>query len=248
MSEAHQTYGTHRAQAFRRHRQWHRAPARVDQSLPTSDQRNRGRVMPRSRDRATLEAGLKLDVNSLLRRAFIKPGSYGQSGIRWTDRCYDEERAAGVISSDMTNPDDAWFRIQIGSLSQRIMLVARPRHFGGHQWYFRCPRTGRSASVLWMPPGAESFACRQRWGRQVAYQSQFLDAVGRAHLGKDRINRRLCSIGSLDPDEWDFPPKPRWMRWPTYRRAEANFDRYEETLDWGCLEVVAKILGKDWNG
>ena len=189
--------------------------------------------MPRSRDRATLEAGLKLDLNRLVRRGFIKPGSYRQSGIRWTDSYYGDERAAGVITADMANPYDAWFRIQIGSLSQLITLTTRPRHFGGHQWYFRCPRTGRRASVLWMPPGAESFACRQRWGRQVAYQSQFLDAVGRAHLGKARINKRLCSIGSLDPDEWDFPPKPRWMRWPTYHRAEAKFDRYEESVGLG---------------
>ena len=133
----------------------------------------------------------------------------------------------------MANPYDAWLRIQIGGLSQLITLTTRPRHFGGHQWYFRCPRMGRRASVLWMPPGAESFACRQRWGRQVAYQSQFLDAVGRAHLGKARINKRLCSIGSLDPDEWDFPPKPKWMRWSTYHRAEAKFDRYEESVGLG---------------
>jgi hypothetical protein len=37
------------------------------------------------------------------------------------------------------------------------------------------------------------------------------------------------------------------MRWPTYHRAEAKFDRYEEALDWGCIEAAAKILGRDWN-
>jgi hypothetical protein len=201
--------------------------------------------MPRSRDRVTLEAGLKLDLNRLVRCGFIKPDTYRQSSISWTDNHYGDETAAGIIIADMVDPFDAWLRIQIGALSQRVTLTPRPRHFGGHQWYFRCPRTGRRASVLWMPPGAESFACRQRWGRQVAYQSQFLDVVGRAHLGKARINKRLCSIGSFKPNEWDFPPKPKWMRWRTYHRAEQKFDRYEEALDWGCLDAVARIFGRD---
>jgi hypothetical protein len=45
---------------------------------------------------------------------------------------------------------------------------------------------------------------------QVAYQSQFNDATHRAHAGKARIKSRL--IANLDPDEWDLPPKPKWMR------------------------------------
>ena len=94
-----------------------------------------------------------------------------------------------------------------------------------------------------MPPGAESFASRKRWGRQVAYHSQFLSEIDRAHLGKSRINRRLCVAGSFDPSEWEFPPKPKWMRWPTYQRAEEKFDRYEATLDVGTFALVAKFLG-----
>jgi transposase len=34
--------------------------------------------------------------------------------------------------------------------------------------------TRRRSSVLWMPPGARSFACRQTSGRQVGYGSRFL--------------------------------------------------------------------------
>jgi hypothetical protein len=47
-----------------------------------------------------------------------------------------DQRAAGVITADMTNPYDARLRIQIGSLSQLITLTTRPRHFGGHQLLF----------------------------------------------------------------------------------------------------------------
>ena len=90
----------------------------------------------------------------------------------------------------------------------------------------------------------EFFACRQRWGRRVAYSSQFADAVGRAHIGKDRINRRLCRAGKFDPGDWDFPPRPKWMRWATYDRAEKLFDRYEEILDFGTYALVARLMGE----
>src|SRR5262245_38135032 len=97
------------------------------------------------------------------------------------------------------------------------------------------------ASVLWMPPGARSFRCRQGWGRSVAYQSQFFDRDNRAHRGQAKIKARLCRIGGFDPDEWDLPPKPKWMRWRTYQRAVEKFDRYEDGLNDGILELLAKL-------
>jgi hypothetical protein len=51
------------------------------------------------------------------------------------------------------------------------------------------------------------------------------------HRGIARINASLCRIGGFDPDEWDLPRKPKWMRWRTYNRAEEKFDRYEAMLD-----------------
>jgi hypothetical protein len=200
--------------------------------------------MSRSRQRATLEAGLRLDLNKLARRGLIQLGDFKSSGIHWTESYSGELIAAGTVTADMSDTYGGWLRIDIGNLSQRIHLRSRDRNFGGVQWYFVCPRSGSLASVVWMPPGASSFASRKSWGRQVAYQSQFLDAVGRAHQGKDRINRRLCTIGRLDPDEWEFPPKPKWMRWPTYNRLERKFDAYEATLDHGTFALMAKFLAR----
>jgi hypothetical protein len=94
--------------------------------------------------------------------------------------------------------------------------------------------------VLWMPRGAERFCSRQTWKRQVAYASQFLDADNRAHRGKAKIRARL--IGDCDPDEWDLPPKPKWMRWSTYNRLVDRYDAYEDILDRGIAELMAKWL------
>jgi hypothetical protein len=195
--------------------------------------------MPRPRQRACLQDGLRL-----ARRGFIQPGAAtGPVGIRWRNYL-DKEIASAIITADMSGPDEGWFRIQIGRLDQHIDLVSRPRHFGGRQWYFICPSTNRRASVLWNPPGALYFECRQAWGRQVAYASQFSTWVGRAHQGKARIKSRLCSIGGFDPDEWDLPPKPKWMRWHTYNRAVEKFDRHEARLGKGASALLARFLMK----
>jgi hypothetical protein len=79
-----------------------------------------------------------------------------------------------------------------------------------------------------MPSGANRFCSRQAWDRQVAYASQFADSDRRAHLSQAKIKSRL--IGNLDPDEWDLPPKPKWMRWRTYNRYVQKFDAYEDIL------------------
>jgi hypothetical protein len=49
-------------------------------------------------------------------------------------------------------------------------------------------------------------------------------------------------IADLDPDEWDLPPKPKWMRWRTYNRYEERYDRYEGILEDGIAALMAKFL------
>jgi hypothetical protein len=88
-----------------------------------------------------LESGLKLDLNCLARRGCIQPGACKVSGISWTNNYTGEQIASGTITADMSGPEGAhgWFRMQIGSLDQRIHLIARPRHFGGRQWVLHLP-------------------------------------------------------------------------------------------------------------
>lgn len=198
--------------------------------------------MPRPPSRCQLENGIKLDLNRLAQRGFIQPGAAtGPVGIAWNSD-YWGEIATGTLTSDMSGANEGWFRIRIDDdLDQRILLVARPRHFGGRQWYFICPYMNRRVSVLWRPNGAQYFACRQRWGRSVAYASQCCDSDSRAHRGQAKIRGKLCSLGGFDPEQWDFPPKPKGMRWRTYQRLEERFDRYEAILDDGIEELAARF-------
>jgi hypothetical protein len=86
---------------------------------------------------------------------------------------------SALLWADMRGPIEGSFLIQLGKLDQRLILLRRPRHFGGGQWYFMCPVMNRRCSVIWKPPGASQFWSRQAYGRQVAYQSQFLSPTDR---------------------------------------------------------------------
>ena len=196
--------------------------------------------MPRPLQRVRLESGLKLNLNRLVRRGSIKPGAItGPVGIAWTDNT--GQQVSGYVTADMSGEEAGCLNIRLGQLDQCIYLVARRRHFGGRQWFFKCPHLHSLATVLWMPPGAHSFACRQRWGRKVAYASQFMDPIARGHRGAAKIKSRLCSVGGFDPDEWELPPKPKWMRWGTYNRMVEKFDRYDAMVEEGLLEAIMRL-------
>jgi hypothetical protein len=72
---------------------------------------------------------------------------------------------------------------------------------------------------------------------------------------KAKLKSRL--IGNLKPDEWDLPPKPKWMRWRTYNRFVDPYEAYEDILDRGlvprgddsfrheCDIIERAVAGKD---
>jgi hypothetical protein len=197
--------------------------------------------MSRSRERACLQSGLKLDINQLARNRLVRRGEcFGPVQFKWMHP-HEGEIARGSVTSDLRSATVGWLRIRLRSSEQNIQLGARSRHYGGYQWYFVCPVTGGFASVLWKLDGTNRFCSRKAWGRQVAYQSQFNTPIDRAHAGLARVKSRL--IENLDPDEWELPPKPKWMRWATYDALVEKFDGYEGVLDAGLMSVVMKLGG-----
>jgi hypothetical protein len=193
--------------------------------------------MPRPTSRARLEYGLKLDINRAFRDGLLTPGSKTQTRIYW-------QGCEWIITANLTGTERGYTRIQIGELDGWVELAARPRHFGGRQWFFVCPHLNQRCSVLWMPPGARSFGCRQAWGPQVAYVSQCVGRDDRAHRGQAKIRSRLCRAGGFNPDEWELPPKPKWMRWRTYNRTVERFERYESMLDQDLVARRGRLLAK----
>ena len=99
--------------------------------------------------------------------------------------------------------------------------------FGGLQWWFHCPITGRRCRKLFLPNGARTFACRQAYG--LHYRSQAEGAVERARRRIRRVSRRLGGDGGGLTD--DLPQKPKWMRRATYEALLEKAWSAEEVID-----------------
>jgi hypothetical protein len=117
--------------------------------------------MTRARERVSLDSGLKLDLNRLIRNGTVKPGALVRSVTAWNWVANGEAIARGLIEADLAPGHDPSFSVRLlGEAAQRIELIAEPRHFGGVQWSFLCPVKRWTCSVLWRPPGARFFASR----------------------------------------------------------------------------------------
>src|SRR5262249_56137238 len=54
-------------------------------------------------------------------------------------------------------------------------------------------------------------------------------------------------IGELEPDDWDLPPKPKWMRWHTYNRYMERPARRPSLLVPARLSAVLCIATRHSN-
>lgn len=162
--------------------------------------------------RARLDYGRRLDLNRLIRDRRIDPSL----------------------------PGGLWIAAKDGR--QVIEVTSRPRHFGGCQWYFVCPDTGRLASVLWMPPGARHYASRHAWAGRAAYSSQFEAPADRAHRAQRKIKTRLVGYLDEEVDDAGMPSKPKWMRWRTYNRMVERFDICDAVTHCEARSTLGRAL------
>jgi len=196
--------------------------------------------MARPRKRVCLQDGLRLYLNELIRSRMVIPGEKTTGPIVWQSVGKPGRVAWGLINADLRDRTCPRIRILMPSMVQTIDLVAEERNLGGVQWYFRCPVRGTRASILWKLPGAERFCSRQSLDGQAAYHSQFVGEGRRAQIGKRRIRSRLGGDGNGPCDWYLPPPKPKWMRWPTYWR---HIDKYHE-YDGTVLNALARLSAK----
>jgi|SRR5580704_1433066 hypothetical protein len=121
---------------------------------------------------------LTLDIDQMVRRRILQPGSRTRGTMSWND---EHGRVLSSISyqADVTNPSDSWLRLIFSTpdvrtgqprlVDQRIPLTMTHPYLGGERWWFvdgGC-RVGR----LHLPPGGDRFRCRRAYG--LVYQSQY---------------------------------------------------------------------------
>lgn len=119
----------------------------------------------------------------------------------------------------------------------RVRLETTQQHFGGVRWWFRCPRTGRRAVCLRLPLGGHQFLSRHAY--RLGYASQREDRKGRAQLQAEKI---YAALGGDCHWMDGAPPKPKWMRWATYRRKAMKLDALNGRFDSAWARGIDRFL------
>ena len=214
--------------------------------------------------RATVEGcrSLKLDVNRLVRPArkamSVLFGDHtvtvGPSCWTWTHP--DDERPWATVtvflhlglergSARLIYNVDHRSRAT-GPQDQRVEMVTTPCRFGGVRWWWVCPASGRRCVTLYLPNGGVKFLSRGPGAYHLSYASQSDSAIHRSHGRLARLHRRLGDEYTSLPDI--PPPRPKWMRWRTYARLTAEWEKAAERHDRIFIsnsELLLQRLGQN---
>jgi hypothetical protein len=123
--------------------------------------------------KATVDDGLSLDINQLVRLGIL--GDYSVGSLRWTNALTREETASIGFMLETLGDDSLKMRLfytRTGrnghkeNLKYSIELQATEPHFGGRRYWFTCPLTAngwpcrRRVAKLYLPPDGKFFGCR----------------------------------------------------------------------------------------
>lgn len=162
--------------------------------------------------RTTCEQIHSIDLATLNRRRYLKMGG---ADFRWL-------RGDEPVATATVTPAPGGVRIEYrprdGVTWQTVVRYAfTAAPFGGWRTWFRCPACLKACRILFVP--GSSVCCRQC--ASLAYSSQYESKGWTAQQKAERIRQRLTSA-PWRPDA-PFPPKPRRMRWQTYRGLERQY-------------------------
>ena len=164
----------------------------------------------------TVESSLFIDVRLLKRDGWLRPGTYG--ALQWTLN----EKPVGAISfkAEKDRLILSYHRYVEGSREDAVEVVNlswTPCNFGGQRVWFRCPRCGRRAAILYAT--LKHFACRTCAG--LTHDSKQEKRIDRLIRKSRKIRKRLGGDSAvLDP----ILTKPPGMHWKTFWRLSEEVD------------------------
>ena len=168
-----------------------------------------------------------LNINRMVETGAIKNGSSQSGTWVWTDSDTGEQKASIGYESNAWNLNEAYLRVHYTLtdrdkvMDYKIPLITTKAHFGGVRFWFKCPVTGRKAAKLYLPYGANFFACRQAYRLKYASQSQSYE--NRVINKKWKIVRKTGG--------YDYPVKPKGMHQSTFERILDKYWQQEELCD-----------------
>jgi hypothetical protein len=196
--------------------------------------------------RPTVEDGLVLDLNRLIRQRIFRPGGWAGS-IVWSEVSSGRQVATIGYEAHM-GQESGWARLHYTTTDHwsgekthhdyRVELTTTPQPFGGRRWWFQCPRTGDLVSKLYLPPGGRVFASRRFY--RLAYRSQRESPRDRALGRAFKLRRRLGSNGGIG----DYIERPKGMRQRTFDRMMERVEAAEGVCNANLLRFVQQLTGR----
>ena len=195
----------------------------------------------RSGGRPTVEDGLTLNLNKLIRERTFCPNQERSGSIVWTNPVTGE-RTAWISYRATLEEEHGRVRLTYTSTHPRsgathrsdywIELTTTPQPFGGRRWWFICPKRGDLVAKLHLPPGAFTFASRRAY--RLAYRSQRVSPSDRAINRAFKLRRKLGSDGGIGARI----RKPKGMRWRTFAREMAKVEAAEGICNANLIRFV----------
>jgi len=201
----------------------------------------------RSGGRPTVEDGLTLNLNRLIREHAFCPNQSSSGSLAWTNSATGQ-RVASISYQAHLAEERGWVRLSYTSTHPRsgkkrhaddwIELITKPQPLGGRRWWFVCPRTGQRVSKLYLPPGAFTFASRR--AHRLAYKSQRKAPYDRAITRAFKLHHRLGAQGGIgDPID-----KPKWMRRRTFERLMTQVEAAEDVCDAHLASFMGRLMSR----
>jgi hypothetical protein len=197
----------------------------------------------RTGGRPVVEDCLRLDLAHLLAACQLRPGQHVSGSFKWTDARDGRVLATIGYEANLLDPAEAWMRLRYTTTGPgtrirrwrdyRIWLTTTVPPHGGLRWWFVCPLSGRRARVLYLADEAPTFASQR--ALRLGYRSQRATRADRI-IDKSRALRRKLGIDEGNLLELPDFPKPKGMRWHTYRRVMAEAAALVEQL-WAAAPV-----------
>ena len=186
-----------------------------------------------NRGAARCEAWHRVELAYLRARGFLTP--FRITTLSWNR---GGEHTGSIRYHAYEDHAELRYTVSGESVVQRVSYSYTATNFGGRRLWFRCPNCFRACSVLY---GGRRFYCRQCW--RLTYASQYDPPFERARSQASKIRAKLGQKTSV-PDQELFPEKPKWMRWPTYRRLRAKDSQLCRQYEDGWLFGAMAILGR----
>jgi hypothetical protein len=198
----------------------------------------------RQNGKPTVESGLTLDINRLLRCRNILPGRHVIGSLVWTNTRTGKQVASIGYEASLVKPRAAWVRLFYSANNMprdyQVRLEMTPCHYGGVRWWWICPLSGRRIAKLHLPPGATVFAARKAY--RLAYKSQRETAIDRMHSTQARLYRKLG--GEYHYLGQSTPPRPSGMHAKTYARLTTELDAVRDTHEAAFIAGASAILAR----